>query len=99
MNDSEDDEIDFIDAIRAPKPRTFKTRINYLQELDDQDFHKRFRVTKESFKVLCDLIRDKISPSTNRYESVFMISPTRMFQSNFFQIPRYFSRTEAIRCS
>lgn len=61
-----DDEIDLINNIRAPKDRQFKMRTNYIEELDDCDFLKRFRISKETFLLLCDEIRVMISPATNR---------------------------------
>lgn len=64
----EDSDIELIDQIRAPKPRKFKKRVNYLEELDEEEFLGRFRITKTTFILLCNEIRDKISPVTERYD-------------------------------
>ena len=61
-----DEDINFINELRAPAPRTFKERQNYAETLDDVNFLRRFRLSKESFLLLLDKIRDKISPTTSR---------------------------------
>jgi hypothetical protein len=67
MSSSESDsDWEYINSIRARKPRKFRARIDYLTEFDDEEFHKRFRLTKESFRELLEVIRPKISSKTRR---------------------------------
>lgn len=65
-SEGEDSENEFIDNLRAPKARVFLDRINYLETLDNDEFHKRFRINKDTFQFLCDEIRHLISPFTDR---------------------------------
>lgn len=61
-----DSDFEFIDGIRAPKPRKFRKRTEYLECFDEAEFLQRFRMSKDSFRLLLDKIRHKISPSTAR---------------------------------
>lgn len=61
-----DDDMNFINGIRAPEERLFKERPNFLETLAENEFHQRFRVTKQTFRFLLDQIRDRISPATAR---------------------------------
>lgn len=65
LSDSDSD-FELIDEIRAPKQRMFHERISYLDTLDDYNFHRRFRITKDTFRFLLDKIREGIAPSTAR---------------------------------
>lgn len=65
LSDS-DSELELIDNIRAPKARKFKNRFNYLEELDESEFLRRFRISKDTFRFLCNEISDEISPETDR---------------------------------
>lgn len=62
-----DEDIDFINNIRAPKVRKFQDRRNLLEELDDNEFLRRFRIGKVTFEYLCNEIKHLISPVTNRW--------------------------------
>jgi len=42
-------------------------RINYFEILDDIDFKRRFRISKNSFIMLLGRIEDEIEHNTNRY--------------------------------
>lgn len=61
-----DSDTEFIDGLRAPKPRKFPERPNYLETLDEIDFLRRFRMSKESFRTILTKISIKIAPSTAR---------------------------------
>lgn len=66
MSSSSDSDSDFINGHRTLKKRKFNERKNFLETLDDNEFHRRFRVTKQTFQLLCDKIRDKADPATAR---------------------------------
>jgi hypothetical protein len=61
-----DSDIEFMYNVRSPRPRVFKKRANYLEEIDEIEFKKRFRVGKQTFRKICDEIKDSVSPNTNR---------------------------------
>lgn len=61
-----DSDIEFIDGLRAPKARVFKERVCYLDTLDEMSFLRRFRMSKESFRLLLEKIRRNIEPVTAR---------------------------------
>lgn len=42
MSSTSDSDIDFIDRLRAPKPRKFRERVNYLETLDDVEILFKF---------------------------------------------------------
>lgn len=50
----------------ARKERVFKEHPNYLTILTDCEFHCRFRISKESFVILLEQIKNKLSPKTIR---------------------------------
>lgn len=67
MDSSEsDDDLNFINNIATRKPREFRLRKDYLEILDDENFHKRFRLTKSTFRFVLEKIRAKISSRTRR---------------------------------
>lgn len=61
-----DSEIEFILNLPARKPRRFQSRTDYLNILDEEEFSRRFRMTKASFRLLLSKIRDEIEPATAR---------------------------------
>lgn len=63
-----DDDLAFIQNINVRAERKFAERRNFLEELDEQEFSRRFRISKSSFKILLELIEGDISPQTSRYE-------------------------------
>ena len=56
MMDSSEDDSDFelINAIRAPKARKFNKRVNFSEELDDQEFMRRCRMGKHTIAHICN---------------------------------------------
>lgn len=61
------DEYDGYDMrINRRQPRLLE-RINYFEILDDIDFKRRFRISKNSFMMLLERIADEIKPKTNLY--------------------------------
>ena len=67
MDFSESDEdLEFIYNIPVRKSRRFQTRQDFVAILDEKEFLRRFRLTKQSFQVILAMIRDKLSPQTNR---------------------------------
>lgn len=65
-SDESDSDIEFINNIKTRKQRNFKERINFLESLDDVNFLRRFRISKQSFRVLLQKIHDQIAPTTAR---------------------------------
>jgi len=65
-SDSDIEDFDLIDRLRAPKSRKFQPRNNYLAQLSDEEFLIRFRMSKTSFNILLSLIEAKIGPKTAR---------------------------------
>lgn len=63
---SSDSDFEFIDGINARKPRNFSFRPDYLHVLDDNEFIRRFRLSKTSFELILNKIRPTISPTTLR---------------------------------
>lgn len=66
LTSDSDSDLELIDGLRPRKQRKFNETVNYLQTLDDLSFHQRFRLTKQTFRFLCNKIRDKIAPATAR---------------------------------
>lgn len=64
------DEEDFIDMINLFVHRRYRPiiqeRINYFQYYDDQDFIKRFRLSKQGTMFLINQIRNQIASPTNQ---------------------------------
>jgi len=52
--------------INRRQPRLME-RINYFEILDDIDFKRRFRISKNSFIMLLERIENEIKHNTNRY--------------------------------
>lgn len=55
---SSDEDFQLINNVR--KSYTVKERPNYLEEFDDEEFVKRFRLTRESVLYVLDLIEERI---------------------------------------
>ncbi|KAK5644346.1 hypothetical protein RI129_005646 [Pyrocoelia pectoralis] len=67
--DSDEDE--FVeDIVLHRNPKVFKNRINYLEEYDDFEFFKRFRIQKPTFVMLCDTIEHQITSATDRNNAI-----------------------------
>lgn len=68
MDSSESDsDLEFIANLPVRKPRRFQDRTNFLATLNDEEFSRRFRMSKESFNVILEKIRHSIAPTTARY--------------------------------
>lgn len=48
------------------RPKIFRRRPNYFDELDDLDFFSKFRLSKPTVEMIVDQIEDTISYPTNR---------------------------------
>ncbi|GFX45245.1 nuclease HARBI1 [Trichonephila clavipes] len=69
-------QLDFLGKLETRKVRKLVERSNLFEELDDNEFQRRFRLTKESVAELTLLIEDKLESKTpcnnalNRVEQV-----------------------------
>ncbi|GFY05128.1 nuclease HARBI1 [Trichonephila clavipes] len=69
---------DFLEKLETRKVRKLVERSNLFEELDDYEFQRRFRLTKESVAELTLLIEDKLESKTtcnnvlNRVEQVLI---------------------------
>lgn len=50
--------------------RVYHARPNYLADMDDDEFCKRFRLSKATFKMVLDMITNKISSMTDRNQAL-----------------------------
>lgn len=66
---SSDDE----DIIRHRRPRRFKLRMNYFDDLDDIEFKMRFRLDKNSVLLVLNNIEEELTFRSNRYVYFFII--------------------------
>lgn len=48
------------------RPKRYKIQPNYLEILEDTEFLARFRITKNTFWLLLDEIKDQIEPVSRR---------------------------------
>ncbi|XP_045101457.1 putative nuclease HARBI1 [Portunus trituberculatus] len=55
---------------RARRPRQHRVRKDVLNMYDDAKLIKRYRLDREGILLVTDMVRDKISPATNRSNSV-----------------------------
>lgn len=53
-----------------PRPRTFFERKNPLNIYNDQDFKYRYRINKNTFMEIFDLIKNNLEPATRRNKSI-----------------------------
>lgn len=61
---SSDDE-DILQIINR-RPKVFKPRRNYFEELDDIEFKMRFRLEKQTVMILCNEIEHFLKFATNK---------------------------------
>ena len=66
--DSESDDSDLEQLLSARKKRRFQDRPCFFEIYDENEFSRRFRISKEGFQELLAKIRHKISPVSKRYE-------------------------------
>ncbi|XP_060882080.1 putative nuclease HARBI1 [Metopolophium dirhodum] len=64
-NSDEEHEV-FEVLINLPRPRLYRDRFNPLEHYDDLDFKNRFRLTKNTFMILLNVIGKDIKHDTNR---------------------------------
>lgn len=67
----DDEGIESIEKVKVKSkatkaPRVFQDRPDIIDILSEKDFLQRFRVSKQSFRLLLENIRHKIQPSTAR---------------------------------
>lgn len=48
------------------RPKIFRRRPNYFEELDNFDFFSKFRLSKRTVEMILEQIEDNISYPTNR---------------------------------
>lgn len=68
---STDEEIEFLDYMnqyfnRLRRPYLLSTRIDHLNKWDDQDFFARFRISKNTFKVILEMVQQEVTTVTQR---------------------------------
>lgn len=61
-----DSDLEFILNIPTRIERKFQDRKSFLADLSEKEFRRKFRMSKESFSVLLDKIKDEIGPKTAR---------------------------------
>lgn len=54
------------EAVQRRRRKVYKNRSNYYEELDDQEFFRRFRLTKPSVRLVLDRINAEIRHRTER---------------------------------
>ncbi|GFV78189.1 hypothetical protein TNCV_1036571 [Trichonephila clavipes] len=57
-------QLDFLEKLETRKVRKLVERSNLFEELDDYEFQRRFRLTKESVAELTLQIEDKLESKT-----------------------------------
>ena len=55
---------------RVNRPRVFRRRINPLEEYDDEELRKRYRLSRELIQDLCNLIGRQLEPKTRRNKAI-----------------------------
>jgi len=54
------------EIIQVRWPRVFKERTRYLDTMEEDEFKRRYRLSKVVVKFIIELIRDKIKHKTDR---------------------------------
>ncbi|KAJ8914311.1 hypothetical protein NQ315_011298, partial [Exocentrus adspersus] len=65
-----EDDIDIIDIIDFGFPRRFFNRPNYIEEMDDMSFFRRFRLTKPTVIAVLELLEDQLEFDNDLNNSV-----------------------------
>ncbi|KAJ8912434.1 hypothetical protein NQ315_006100, partial [Exocentrus adspersus] len=65
-----EDDIDIIDIIDFGFPRRFFNRSNYIEEMDDMSFFRRFRLTKPTVIAVLELLEDQLEFDNDLNNSV-----------------------------
>jgi hypothetical protein len=65
-SDDFDSDLEFIANLPVRKKRKFQNRPRYLEDLEENEFRRRFRMSKECFRKLLIKIENKINPKTLR---------------------------------
>jgi len=68
---STDEEIEFLGNMnqylnRLRRPYLLSTRIDHLNKWDDQDFFARFRIGKNTFKIILEMVQQEVTTVTQR---------------------------------
>lgn len=63
--DSDFEELENL-GVRIRMRRRFKPHPDYLNILNDSEFHCRFRLSKQAFRNLLNEIKVRLEPKTNR---------------------------------
>jgi len=70
-SDSEEEFIDLMLHVTYPRrPKKYRHRPCYFQELGNHEFLDRFRLSKEAVLFIVNKIRNEISSMTTRYENL-----------------------------
>lgn len=65
-NDEENENLNEHERNRHINPRIYRPRIDHLNIWNDEEFLCRFRLSKNSVRLITGLIRDEISSLTDR---------------------------------
>ena len=60
----------FMNTPGRRRARIFWERVNFLEDYNDEEFRRRFRFRKSSFRSICEVIQDDILHPTNRNHSL-----------------------------
>lgn len=68
---STDEEIEFLSYVnryfnKPRRPYLLSTRIDNLNKWDDQDFIARFRFSKNTFKIVLEMVQQEVTTVTQR---------------------------------
>lgn len=63
---NDDNEIDEVVIAMQRRSRIFYERVNYLELYDNHDFINRFRLSKDTFHTVLELIEAEISPPSQK---------------------------------
>jgi len=74
--DEDSDSSEFENEINAfnvclRKEKTFHPRVNYFEVYDEEEFVKRFRLTKSTVKKVLNEIVDQLKTTTNRLVNLY----------------------------
>ena len=60
----------FQNFAQTRNPRNFQERANHFEDMSDSELRRHYRFGRENLHYILDLIRDEISPSTLRSNSI-----------------------------
>lgn len=91
---SSDEEI--LEIVRyIERPRRYLQRENQLQKYEDSEFRDRFRLTKECFNILIELIGDNLNTLTERRTSL-SVTEQLLITLRFYATGMYISKNNSV---